>query len=106
MRKAPPVTPKLHNLTNHVTTRLNFNSSQGLSPEVLKTILFKGSIPSYDFIRHVRAGPRPPREFNAVAEYNPPYGFATNCQAELFWNSEEPWEEIARRARMRARPER
>ena len=61
---------------------------------------------AYDFIRHVRAGPRPPREFNAVAEYNPPYGFATHCQAELFWNSEEPWEEIARRARMRARPER
>ena len=29
----PPVTQKLRNLTNHATTRLNFNSSQGLSPE-------------------------------------------------------------------------
>ena len=34
LRKAPPVTPKLRNLTNHATSRLNFNSSQGPSPEV------------------------------------------------------------------------
>ena len=61
---------------------------------------------AYDFVRHIRAGQHPPKEFNAVAEYNPPYGFATHCQAELFWSSEEPWEEIAKRARMRARPER
>ena len=61
---------------------------------------------AYDFVRHIRAGGHPPKEFNAVAEYNPPYGFATHCQAELFWNSEDPWEEIAKRARMRARPER
>ena len=59
-----------------------------------------------EFIRHVRAGKCPPKEFNAVAEYNPPYSFATHCQAELFWNSDDAWEEIAKRARMRARPER
>lgn len=61
---------------------------------------------AYDFVRHIRAGKNPPKEFNAVAEYNPPYGFATHCQAELFWSSEDSWEEIAKRARMRARPER
>ena len=61
---------------------------------------------AYDFVRHIRAGKHPPREFNAVAEYNPPYSFATHCQAELFWNSDDSWEEIAKRARMRARPER
>ena len=61
---------------------------------------------AYDFVRHIRAGGHSPKEFNAVAEYNPPYGFATQCQAELFWSSEDSWEEIAKRARMRARPER
>ena len=61
---------------------------------------------AYDLVRHIRAGAHPPKEFTAVAEYNPPFGFATHCQAELFWNSDDPWEEIARRARMRARPER
>ena len=61
---------------------------------------------AYDFVRHIRAGLHPPKEFNAVAEYNPPYGFATHCQAELFWNSDDSWEEITKRARMRARPER
>ncbi len=61
---------------------------------------------AWEFARHVRAGGRPPKELNAVAEYNPPYGFATHCQAELFWSSADPWELIAKRARMRARPER
>ena len=61
---------------------------------------------AHEFVRHVRAGAHPPKEFNAVAEYNPPYGFSTHCQAELFWSSRDPWDEIARRARMRARPER
>ena len=61
---------------------------------------------AHEFVRHVRAGKRPPKEFNAVAEYNPPYSFATHCQAELFWNSDDDWEEIAKRARLRARPER
>ena len=61
---------------------------------------------AYDLVRHVRAGANPPKELNAVAEYNPPFGFATHCQAELFWNSDDSWEEIAKRARMRARPER
>ena len=60
----------------------------------------------YDFVRHIRAGGHPPKEFNAVAEYNPPFGFATHCQAELFWSSDDSWDEIAKRARMRARPER
>ena len=61
---------------------------------------------AYDLIRHIRAGKNQPREFNAVAEYNPPFSFATACQAELFWNSEDSWENIARRARMRACAER
>ncbi|MBP3406127.1 MAG: hypothetical protein J6N18_08510, partial [Kiritimatiellae bacterium] len=61
---------------------------------------------AWEFIRQIRAGKNLPREFNAVAEYNPPFAFATHCQAELFWNSDDSWEEIAKRARMRARPER
>ena len=61
---------------------------------------------AYDMVRHVRAGKHPPKEFNAVAEYNPPYSFATHCQAELFWSSDDTWEDIAKRARMRTRPER
>lgn len=61
---------------------------------------------AWEHIRHVRAGGHPPREFNAVAEYNPPYGFSTLVQAELFWNSRDDWEEIVRRARLRSQPER
>ena len=61
---------------------------------------------AWEFIRQIRAGKNLPCEFNAVAEYNPPFAFATHCQAELFWNSDDSWEEIAKRARMRARPER
>ena len=61
---------------------------------------------AWEFIRQVRSGKNLPREFNAVAEYNPPFAFATQVQAELFWNSDDSWEEIAKRARMRARPER
>ena len=60
----------------------------------------------YDFVRRFRAGKHAPNELNAVAEYNPPYGFATHCQAELFWSTDDSWEDIAKRARMRARPER
>ena len=52
-----------------------------------------------------RAGQKKPVEFNGVAEYTPPYGFTTQCQAELFWSTEDAWEEIMRRARARARPE-
>ena len=33
LRKAPPATPKLRNLTNHATSRLNFNSFWGPTPE-------------------------------------------------------------------------
>ena len=61
---------------------------------------------AWKFIRQIRARKNLPREFNAVAEYNPPFAFATQVQAELFWNSDESWEEIAKRARMRSRPER
>lgn len=60
---------------------------------------------AYDFVRHMRAGQKKPVEFNGVAEYTPPYGFTTQCQAELFWSTEDAWEEIMRRARARARPE-
>jgi hypothetical protein len=61
---------------------------------------------AWEFIRQIRAGKNLPREFNAVAEYNPPFAFATEIQAELFWNSDDSWETIAKRARMRSRPER
>ncbi len=60
----------------------------------------------YDFVKHVRQGKNPPKEFSAVAEYNPPYSFATHCQAELFWSTKDSWDHISRRARARARPER
>ena len=53
----------------------------------------------------MRAGQKKPVEFNGVAEYTPPYGFTTQCQAELFWSTEDSWEEIMRRTRARARPE-
>lgn len=55
----------------------------------------------WEFIRHIRSGRHPPYEFNAVAEYNPPYAYSTLVQAELFWNSDDLWEEISKRARMR-----
>ena len=61
---------------------------------------------AYRLIRHIRNGKNRPIEFNAVAEYNPPFAYATMCQAELFWNSNDSWESIMRRARMRSRPER
>ena len=61
---------------------------------------------AWALIRQIRADGNQPREFNAVAEYNPPFSFATHCQAELFWNSDDSWESISKRARMRARPER
>ena len=61
---------------------------------------------AWELIRHLRSGGKVPNEFNAVVEQTPPYAFATQCQAELFWSSMEDWETIARRARMRARPER
>ena len=67
--------------------------------------ILNGSL-AHGFMRHIRAAGHPPKELNAVAEYNPPFGFATHCQAELFWNSDDSWDEIAKRARMRARPER
>jgi len=60
---------------------------------------------AYDLVRHVRAGAHPPVEFNAVAEYNPPYAYSTLIQAELFWNSSDDWETISRRARRRVRSE-
>jgi len=61
---------------------------------------------AYDFVKHVREGKHQPKEFSAVAEYNPPYSFATHCQAELFWSTKDPWDALARRARARTRPER
>ena len=61
---------------------------------------------AWELIRHLRSGNKAPNEFNAVVEQTPPYAFATQCQAELFWSSREDWETIARRARMRSRPER
>ena len=60
---------------------------------------------AYDFVKHVREGKHQPKEYSAVAEYNPPYSFATFCQSELFWSTRDSWDEIARRARARARPE-
>ena len=60
---------------------------------------------AWEHVRKLRAGGKGPLEFSAVAEYNPPYGFATHCQAELFWNSDDPWDEIAKRARRRTHPE-
>ena len=61
---------------------------------------------AWELIRHLRSGGKAPREFNAVVEQVSPYAFATQCQAELFWSSKDDWDEIARRARARARPER
>ncbi len=61
---------------------------------------------AYDFLRSLRAGKNPPKELCAVAEYNPPYSFATQCQAELFWSTEDSWNDIVRHARARSRPER
>ena len=56
---------------------------------------------AWEHIRTLRSGGRAPCEFNAVAEYNPPFSFATLCQAELFWNASDPWERIVRRVRLR-----
>jgi len=59
-----------------------------------------------ELAQYLRKSGRAPQEFNAVAEYNPPYSFSTLCSAEIFWNSSADWPTIERRARMRARPER
>ena len=56
---------------------------------------------AYDHIRTVRNSGRQPVEFNAVAEHNPPFSYPTVVQAELFWNSEDSWDDIQRRARLR-----
>ena len=61
---------------------------------------------AYELVRHIRSGKHPPCEFNAVAEYNPPYAYSTLIQAELFWNSDDSWEAISKRARMRTWSER
>ena len=61
---------------------------------------------AWESIRRLRAAKRPPKEFNAVPYNNPPFGLAPFCEAELFWNSDDPWEKILMRARMRALPER
>lgn len=59
----------------------------------------------WEHVRKLRSGGRRPFEFTATAEYNPPYSFATHCQAELFWSTADSWEEAAKRARLRTRPE-
>ena len=53
---------------------------------------------AYDLLRHVRAGSHPPHELNLVAEYNPPFRFATVIQAELFWSTEEDYDSILARS--------
>jgi hypothetical protein len=60
----------------------------------------------WEHVRKLRARKgRKPFEFSAVAEYNPPYSFATICQAELFWNTQDSWETILKRVRLKMRPE-
>ena len=61
---------------------------------------------AHDLLRTLRAGGRPPCELNAVAEYNPPFGFATQSQGELFWSTRDSWREISVRARLRTNNER
>ena len=62
---------------------------------------------AWEHLRALRAGDGPrPHELSAVAEYNPPYSYATMGQAEIFWSTKDTWEEISRRARARTRPER
>ena len=60
----------------------------------------KGKV-AWQQLRDIRSGKNQPCELNAVAEYNPPFTFATVCQGELFWSSSEDWETIAARARRR-----
>ena len=60
-------------------------------------------VKAWEHIRHLRSQKKPPEEFNAVVETHPPYAFATWCQAELFWNSSDSWEEVQRRVRQRLR---
>lgn len=57
---------------------------------------------AYELLRHVRGGAHPPKELNAVAEYNPPFRFSTVVQAELFWSTADDWETVLRRARAKA----
>ncbi len=62
---------------------------------------------AWEHVRALRSGDgRHPTELSVVAEYNPPYSFATQCQAELFWSTKDSWDAAAKRARMRAVPER
>jgi hypothetical protein len=62
---------------------------------------------AWEHIRLLRAQKNKPCEFNAVVEQATcAYAFATQCQAELFWSSKDDWETVAKRARLRALPER
>jgi hypothetical protein len=62
---------------------------------------------AWEHIRRLRSQKNKPCEFNAVVEQATcAYAFATQCQAELFWSSKDDWETVAKRARLRALPER
>jgi hypothetical protein len=61
---------------------------------------------AWESIRRLRAYKNPPKEFNIVPYANPPFNFSMFCTAELFWNSDDPWDKIMLRARLRALPER
>jgi hypothetical protein len=60
---------------------------------------------AWEHVRKLRANGKGPLEFSAVAEYNPPYSFATQCQCELFWSTRDDWDTILARVRMRMRAE-
>ena len=54
------------------------------------------------FVRSMRAAKVRPMEWNVVAGNNPPYAFSTWLLAEMFWNSDDGYEAISRRALLRA----
>lgn len=56
---------------------------------------------AYDLLRHQRSGEKRAVEMNAVVEYNPPFCYPTQVQAEMFFSTQDSYEDVTRRARLR-----
>ena len=96
----PPAGPFLLGCAGRKVLARDQRVAAPMQPGYNEDWLLNGKL-AWEHIRHLRTARNPPREFNAVAEYNPPYGFSTLVQAELFWNAQDSWDEIVRRARLR-----
>ena len=59
--------------------------------------LARGKI-AYDQLRRLRAGAHPPKEMNVVVALFDPPSVSTRIIAELFWSTDDTWENVVKRA--------